>query len=244
MLEILMCTPDKTKKDYLKSSIAQILENSGRSASYNLFSYPVDMLDYMYHSSKSIDFVIIDSQFSGESGLEIAKMVKENFPEVKIVITGNTESQVEDLFLIPIDGLISRYDNNDSVNKCINAVLKRVENSSRKHISLKSKNKFVSLRIDDIVVCMSDKRKVIIREFSDHEFYLKLDELQNVIGDEFVRCHQSYLVNMNKIKTFDMEGIILIDNTFVPISQKKYYAIKKIYQEYIKGNHSITVIDT
>ena len=76
MLEILMCTPDKTKKDYLKSSIAQILENSGRSASYNLFSYPVDMLDYMYHSSKSIDFVIIDSQFSGESGLEIAKMVK------------------------------------------------------------------------------------------------------------------------------------------------------------------------
>lgn len=244
MLEILICSLEKNKKDTLKASIAKVVENIGRSVSFDLFSYPVDMLDHMYHSSRMPDIVIVDSFFSNENGLEVSKMVREKFPNVKIVMTGSIDDMTEDLFSVPIDGLILDFENEDSVKRCISFVLKRIETSSRRHISLKSKNKFVSFRIEDIVMCMSDKRKVIIREFSDHEFYLKLDELQEVMGEEFVRCHQSYLVNMRKIKTFDTEGIILIDNSFVPISQKKYYSIKKIYQNYIKENHSITVIDT
>lgn len=243
MLEILICSPDKKKKELLKVFVSKTVESFGRAVSYSMFSYPVDMLDYMYHSSNISDIVIVDSQCSGESGLEVSKMIKEKFPNVRIIIVGDVMGMAEDLFSVPVDGWIQNCQNEESIRKCVSFIIKRIDTSSRKHISLKSKNKFVSFRIEDIVVCMSDKRKVIIREFSDHEFYLKLDELQEYMGDEFIRCHQSYLVNMRKIKSFDNEGITLIDNSFVPISQKKYYAIKKVYQNYIKDNHSITVID-
>ena len=55
------------------------------------------------------------------------------------------------------------------------------------------------------------------------------------VADEFIRCHQSYLINVQYIRGIETDGFLMIDDVFVPISQKKYWASKRRYVQYIQN---------
>ena len=52
--------------------------------------------------------------------------------------------------------------------------------------------------------------------------YGKLDEIQEKLPEQFIRCHQSYIVNIEKIQFLSGKEIILDDDTVIPVSRNKY----------------------
>ena len=59
--------------------------------------------------------------------------------------------------------------------------------------------------------------------------------LENDTPQQFIRCHQSYLINVQYIRGIETDGFLMIDDVFVPISQKKYWASKRRYVQYIQN---------
>jgi DNA-binding LytR/AlgR family response regulator len=51
----------------------------------------------------------------------------------------------------------------------------------------------------------------------------------------FVRSHKSYIVNLDKVKTFNKKEITLKNDIVIPISRLKYNEIKNKIMNYIKG---------
>jgi len=83
---------------------------------------------------------------------------------------------------------------------------------------------------------MSDKRKIVIYQPNGKtdSIYCRLDEFEGQLDDRFIRCHQSYLINVEYIRGIDVDGFIMIDDIFVPISRKKYWESKRKYIKYVK----------
>ena len=46
-----------------------------------------------------------------------------------------------------------------------------------------------------------------------------ITQWENLLGEDFVRVHRSYLVRRDGIMTTDLEHIILSDNTEIPVSK-------------------------
>jgi two-component system response regulator LytT len=68
----------------------------------------------------------------------------------------------------------------------------------------------------------------------DIAFYSKLDDIEVEINDKrFLRCHKSFLVNIDYIASVEDFAFILLDNTAVPIKQGNFANIKKIYYTYV-----------
>lgn len=109
--------------------------------------------------------------------------------------------------------------------------LNQKETNNAKRIALKSLEYIEIVYIDDIMYCQSDKgyttfllkdgRKILVSKgLKDY------DELLEPYG--FVRCHQSYLVNMIFVKKYYKEGYLeLLNNEEIPVSSRKKDEIVK-----------------
>ncbi len=56
----------------------------------------------------------------------------------------------------------------------------------------------------------------------------RLSALAEQLGDAFIRCHSSFLVNPLHVASIERFFITLSDNSKIPIPEKKYTAVKKM----------------
>lgn len=66
----------------------------------------------------------------------------------------------------------------------------------------------------------SDKRQLhLYMESEDFCFYGSLDQAEKQLGESFLRCHKSYLVNLKQIQKYSREQISLKGGNVVPIGR-------------------------
>ncbi|MDE7052289.1 MAG: LytTR family transcriptional regulator DNA-binding domain-containing protein, partial [Lachnospiraceae bacterium] len=65
--------------------------------------------------------------------------------------------------------------------------------------------------------------------------YSKLDAFEEELSDSrFLRCHQSYLVNMQYVAGIVDSDFIMIDDQMIPIRKSGRKLIVKKYEDYLK----------
>lgn len=217
----------------LRDAVAKFCDNI--NCSHIMFEYQMDLLDYL-NTSRPSSCVIYFETNSLADGLEIASKVQEINPSYRFNLLCNNTGDTEELFYNGISYFIKTPYEEESIIRSVENVRIHMNEQRGKVITLRAKKGTDAIKLSDISYIMSDKRKVIITlEDREASYYYKLDELEEMLSKGFLRCHQSYIVNMNKIKQFVEEGLILINETFIPVSRKKYYAAKREYLSYVTG---------
>lgn len=87
-----------------------------------------------------------------------------------------------------------------------------------------------NIRIDRRGILYLESRLRMLRlvtKTEEYVFYAGLEDVQRQLGEEFLRCHKSFLVNLEKVVRFSKEQIVLEDGTNIPISRS--YA-KNVWQ--------------
>ena len=78
--------------------------------------------------------------------------------------------------------------------------------------------------------------KVHMLQGKQYECRGTLTSLENNLQDsDFFRVHSAYLVNLEHIERIMENGFILVENTTIPIAQKRMQDFKRVYMEYIRG---------
>ena len=65
------------------------------------------------------------------------------------------------------------------------------------------------------------------------ESYGKLSSLLFQLDKRFLQCHKSYLVNMERVKTFLGDRFLMDNGAVVPISQSRRKAVKQEFLSYM-----------
>ena len=56
--------------------------------------------------------------------------------------------------------------------------------------------------------------------------YAALSDLEQQLPGSFVRCHKSYLANMEHVRTSCRETLTMTTGATVPVSQRQYRAVR------------------
>lgn len=67
-----------------------------------------------------------------------------------------------------------------------------------------------------------------------------MDELEEVLGGAFFRCHRGYLVNLEKIHCYDRQTIRLCNGSRLILSKSKYSEFVDAYMRYLKRTNGLS----
>lgn len=204
---------------------------------YIFFEYPMDILDYL-NTARPSNCSVFFSTDDLDNALEISSRITDMNPKYRFVLICNTYGDIEELFHNGVSYYLNSPYTKESMDRCVVNMKKYHNDQKGQILTLKTKKGTEALNVPDIRYVMSDKRKVVFYMDDEREasYYYKLDEVAELLGESFLRCHQSFIVNMKRIKLFVEDGLLLENDDFVPVSRKKYYSSKREYLSYITGN--------
>ena len=71
--------------------------------------------------------------------------------------------------------------------------------------------------------------------------YGKMNELEQMTGNGFYRCHRCYLVNMEQIVSYNTDTIKVVNGDKLILAQKKYNDFIRQYMKYAKDGGIVNV---
>lgn len=97
----------------------------------------------------------------------------------------------------------------------------------------------VSLWTEDIIYVMTDRHKNIFHTTErDYGIYRKLDEIERELTDyNFVRVHQSYLVNMRYVEKISSYVMYLTTGEELSVPKSRYQNVKRAFITYQTNEH-------
>ena len=184
--------------------------------------------------TKRCDILFMDIRLNGANGIELVKENSDKLRGTKLIYITGYDEYVEDVFDTDLVYLVKKPLNEEKVCK---AYLKAIDkiNKDNKIIVVKTINETRKVKINDIFYIESDARLVNIH--LKNEFlisYAKLSDMENLLGGDFLRVHKSYLVNLNKVKGYKHNQLILDNGKVIPISRNNVSKVKNEIFNYVK----------
>lgn len=223
MLHLAICDDDEKALEDLRMKITGVLHEQVVISSHN---NPFSLLTYIVDEVKGeIDLVILDIRLKEQDGISVARTILNYSGNIKIIFVTSYLERVKDIFQInPLYFLVKpvemRY-----LKDALYKVIDTIEEESTNTLMVRSKSgskRMYIFKIRDIYYIESDMRQIRIHEASAAKsLYMKLDEIERDLTANFIRCHQSYIVNMDKVMKIANEGVVLFNGVNIPISRSK-----------------------
>ncbi|AIY12815.1 LytR/AlgR family response regulator transcription factor [Cellulophaga baltica] len=205
------------------------------------FTNPIEALEYLEKKENTPDCLFLDIEMPTMDGFQfIQKLKNKEFPVV--ITTAYNQYAIKAMKHEAIDYLLKPIDSDDlsdtiakikkfnartiTTDKLEKILLNFNATSLQKKITINTDGKLVFLQSDQILYVESDGNYSTIYLTDGHKIVLtkKLKEVNEILPSEcFYRIHNSYIINLNKIKEFiKTDGYIILEsNHKIPVSRQK-----------------------
>lgn len=169
-----------------------------------------ELLSFMV--SNQVNVVILDIEFKNSkiNGLNIAKEIRKMNKDCYIIfITSHFEYLMEAYDYKTFAYLFKNSLSVDTISTTLNRLFDDISGTSSKFIKIDGKGTFVDL--NDIQFIEKNGMKLIYHTSrAVFNTYNSFSKIEGTLPDNFVRCHKSFIVNINNIAS-----ISLVDSTIV-----------------------------
>lgn len=223
-MQIAVCDDVQIDRKMLRSTIealrptAQVLEYDSAEA-----------LLTAHREGVRFDLIFLDIFLEGMNGMDAARSLRQHDIQTALVFLSCTRDfAVESYGVSALSYLVKPLD-----KKALEQVLDRFEATWR------PRNIFIRDRFfttDDIVYVESRDKRVTFtfKDGATAEITTKLGEVEDQLkGRNFLRCHRSFIINMDHVARIGDKCFITTNEDIVLIRQKQYAAMKKHYYDYI-----------
>lgn len=194
------------------------------------------LLNYYAHKKAAFDIIFLDIFMNGMNGIKCAEQIRGYDSDCKIIFaTSSTEHSLESFKVFPFNYLVK------PITKAVfNPVIKKAVNDisreKQKSLSVKNGSNIQIVFYKDMLFIESSAKTLNIHTINDSiiSYRSKLDEIQVQIDDKrFLRCHKSFLVNMDYISSVENYSFKLSNGKLIPITQRNFANIKKVFYDYV-----------
>lgn len=182
------------------------------------------------------DIIFFDIEMHKLNGIQTAQMFRELDSNACIIFTTNYPQHVFSSFSVePIQYLIKPLQQND-VQSALNHAVQKIERRKNTCFVASSQGTVLSVPVHEIYYFESSLRTINIQTCREQlNFYGKLNQIEkNDLLQDFIRCHQSYLVNPACIRQLRKDGLSLMNGVQLPVSKSRYEHARTSFISYIE----------
>lgn len=236
-MRIAVCDDDPMELHKIRSSLEQYVSLHQKEADIAVYAYPDgdSLLDGMKRLGK-FDLMILDILMPGMNGIELASEIRGGGDFGKIIFLTSSPEYAVDSYKVGAFYYLLKPFHQEELFSLIRKAHLAIGNEQGSSIMLKRGGMLTKVELRMLSFAESANHNVL--------FHLKGGEVidcfgslqdyeSNLLADgRFVRCHKSFFVNMDFVKSVTNKEFILTDGQLIPISRNIYRQVKSAYFDY------------
>jgi two-component system response regulator AgrA len=241
MIDIYICEDIQKQRELLSNYVENIITFEEYDMELKLSTDNTELLLQVVRESENIGLYFLDIDLgNGKDGLELAKEIREYDSRGFIVFVTSHSEMAKLTFQYKLEALdfIVKDDPRDvqhRIGECMEKAIHRSGHISRgegKTVSILRGGQKIILKQDDILfieTSVNEHKLLVHTSKKTMEFSGNIKDMERELGDDFFRCHRSYLVNRKWVKELDYgKRIIYLKNGFeCPISARMLSQVKR-----------------
>ena len=220
-MKVLMCDDQKEFLIRLEKVLDNILSDTKITFYLISFTDPEEALKYL-SEYMDIDIVFMDILLEDKNGYEIAKQMRTIAPKSKIIFLSSTTAYALKGYTIRATRYLVKPIKKSELSAVLNEVVSELQFDNDDFIVEKNDFGIHKLYFNEIIYIETCKRNTLIHTISgDYISYKSMKEHQGKLNNNFIRCHSSYIVNMEYIKDYQGYEINLLNNDKIWVSKNR-----------------------
>lgn len=239
VIQIAVCDDDYSAAESMERLLLDIQNKMDMNIEVSIFYSGESFVKAIGHSCP-FDLILMDIEMAGMDGITAGSVLRGNDENdlVQLIYVSSHEEYHLQLFDVQPSGFIKKPIHAElfqqKIISILEKVLRKLQQGKKNFLALQQKGKEIIIPYRDIIYLESNKRRVILHTTYDQlDYYSTLNEEEKKLAEsDFVRIHQSYIVNFMFIKEIRSPSIVLISGEILPISSKYNSAFKKQYLKF------------
>ena len=218
MYNVAVC--DDTEEERLQAAeyAGRFFEREGIEVRIDTYAAGRELLE----SGREYDLYLLDVLMPGMSGIDTAQALAEDKDHpVVVFITSSLESAVEG-YRVEAAGFILKPVEEENFWSTMERVVRRRLGVKKAVLSVVHNRVNVELPLE----------RLAWFENRLHRVFVKLTDGEVLSVNQFLRCHQSYLVNLDYVDKLEDSCFYMRDGQMIPISRNFYKLSKNAYYHY------------
>ncbi len=211
MLRIAICDDEESARDVLRIQLEKIMDETEDEIVYE-FSNGQTCTNWITAHPGEVDLLFLDVEMGKENGMDAAKKIRLSGSSLLLVfVTGYTDYVFDGYQVDALDYLVKPA-SSERLKEVLLRAKKALSAQDKQYFVLKNTDGIYRLPCSDILYFYSDRRYInLVTAVKSYTFYGRLHEIEQQLQKNFIRIHQRYLVNSDKV-TFLGKDYVVIDN--------------------------------
>ena len=234
MYQIAVCDDDNTDIAYITALVYQWAKESGCVVELDSFLSAESFL-FCYEEKKDYEILLLDIEMGKKNGIELARQIREENNRIQIIfVTGFPDFALEGYEVAALHYLIKPVEQ----EKLYQVLDRAVQNLSKTELKLLfvTDGEKLGVLAREILMVEAFAHSVEITTEKEHfRISMSISEVEEYLGDGFVRCHRSYIVGLAHIRRMVRNMVILDNGMEVPLSRGSYQTVNQAFIKYYKS---------
>ncbi len=225
-MRIIICDDNKSIASYVENSIDEM---AIPSVEVEVFYSGDSLVEYLKKGEKASIF-LLDIEMEGKNGIDVGKYIRSVDEKAIIIYMTSHKDYVYDVFeVLPFRFLVKPVDS-ELLKKVLKESINKIYSDNKFYFFQIERTRY-QIPYDEILYFEGRGRKVCIHTKTDeYEFYKKISQVYEELDQNiFLRVHNSYIVNMDYIRSVVQNEVCLFDKTVIPVS--------KSYKDEVSSKH-------
>ena len=236
-MRIAICEDNEIHRDILEHLLNRYF--SERPIHFELVPYQYGM-NFLYDMEEGayFDMAFLDIYMEDTMGNQIAHQLRAMGYQGEIVfLTASSDFAIEG-HDVDASGYLLKPLDYGKLEMVMDRITRNIAPST---YQIRHRTTVTKLAYHEILYIESSNSKCILHTESGGAYtvYKTLNTIEKELGDRrFLRCHQSFLVNMDHIKQIGKQ-FLLSNGDYVPIRQRGVKAVRQAYMDYIVSTSAV-----
>ncbi|MDE6433658.1 MAG: LytTR family DNA-binding domain-containing protein [Lachnospiraceae bacterium] len=235
MVKIAVCDNGLNPKDEIRNLITAYAKQCGLICQMELFDTGEDFVKL---NGRILSYKVVFLIIQDFVGIAIAQKIREFNRDIILVFVADNDTFVQEGYKVDAIRYLIRgqEDFEKELRECMHAIFDRLHYALEKKVfSFREGER--ELSIDRILYVESSLHRLIFHvveeEAHSYTLYGTLNQMEEELsGHDFVRVHQSFLVNMKHIRSMNGRMLVLSNNEELRIVKARLKGVRESYDRY------------
>lgn len=216
MLQIALCDNDAPNCTVVSEYVLATVQD--RQAAIRTFSKSKHLLDEIDQKKYAPHIALIEVCMPDINGIALAERINMLLPRCQIIFFTNYLPLALDVYTVKHVYFILRQQFAERISPAMAIALSNLQ-KAHAQVQVQKQNAFFAIPVSEIQYVEREQRKTKV--VTGDDVYLSAKSPSELVGasEHFIRCHQSYWVNLKFVLGMDHQFFLMQCGTRIPISR-------------------------
>lgn len=230
-MRIGICDDDKFIFPILEREIRYCAKEIGMDV--QIFSFQTESKLLLFLKEEKLELLFLDIVMPGDGGIGLAQAVLACCPDCQIAFCTNYLEYATEVYGVNHCYYVLKKEFSRRLPDVLRKV-RQAQNANGRKFQIRRQGEIV--QIDEKEICYIERRGkrsyVHTADGGCMDTADKLDVLLEDLSSGFIRCHNSYIVSLEKVKKYTRHNFFLDDGTEIPISRPYVENVRKAFVQW------------